>query len=152
MNEIEIGQILWFKIRFNNNNDVSEKSHPYVIYKIDKSNDILEVIQINSIKNNNRWRLFYYRSKTSNLSPTYIIPVDNPDEKVINRDSFAQLDNRFLIEHFSGIEKFRKHCEKLSENKLKNLFDKYKEYHEKELIDENKQVYISKDEFEKLNK
>lgn len=150
MNNIQVGQVLYLKIRFNNIGDISTTVHPYVVFKIDVQNNILEVIQLDSIKPKNMKMLLHYKAK-SGVSPTYIVRFDNPKETVISKDSFAQLDNKFLLQNFAGLEKFLKNSNKLSSIKLKKLFEKYEEYHKKEFIDENKQVYISMEEILKLN-
>lgn len=151
MSNIQVGQVLYLKMRFNNIGDISETAHPYVVFEIDTKNNILEVIQLDSIKPKNMKRLLHYKAK-SGVSPTCIICLDNPRETVISKDSFAQLDNKFLLQNFVGLESFLKSNDKLSDKKLKKLFEKYKEYHKKEFIDENKQVYISKKELLKLNR
>lgn len=147
---VKVGQALYLKMRFNNVGDISETEHPYIIFKVDSENNILEIIQLDSIKPKNMKRLLHYRTR-SGISPTFIVPLLDPKETVISKDSFAQLDNQFFIENFDGIEKFRPHVDKLSDKKLVNLFLKYEEYHRKEFIDENKQVYVTKDELLKLN-
>ncbi len=148
---VRVGEILHIKMRFNNTGAISKTRHPYIIFKVDGKNSVLEIIQLDSIKPKNIKRLLHYKTR-SGISPTFIVPVSNPQETVICKDSFAQLDNKFTIENFVGIEKFRRDTDKLSDKKLQSLFAKYKEYHRQEFIDENKQVYITKEELLSLNR
>lgn len=79
-----------------------------------------------------------------------VIYCDEPDETVIDRDSYVQLDNTFRIELYDGLSRHRRQEDKLSEEKLKEVLKSYQSYHVNHHIDENKQVYMDKEEFEDL--
>ncbi|MDR0930429.1 MAG: hypothetical protein LBM38_01600 [Clostridiales bacterium] len=140
----EVGQLLWLKFRFNNSGDVSNVKHPYVIANIDEQNKTIEIIQLDSIDFNKN--AFWAFKKCS-----CIIDVDNPKETVITKDSFAQLNNRFTIDLYDELNKYRRTKNKLSDDKLHHLLKKYKEYHDNNTVEDNKIVHISKEELENLN-
>ena len=73
------------------------------------------------------------------------------EEKVIDKDSFVQIDNIIQLEHFSKLETKRRQIDKLSDKKFKKVLDKYLEYKENEWIDDNKKVFMSKEEIISLN-
>ena len=79
-----------------------------------------------------------------------VIYCDKPDETVIDKDSYIQMDNTFLLENHAGLENYRRQKDKLSEEKLKDAILSYKEYHRTHQIDEDKQVYISIEELKTL--
>lgn len=141
MSKIEIGQVLSLKIRFNNSGLVSQAKHPYLVVAINDELGTIEIAQIDSLKGKE-----YKAAKRSNK----VIYSDNPQETVIDKDSYIQLDNIFLIENFSGLEQYRRQEDKLSEEKLKDVVNAYMEYHKKYQIDENKQVYMSQNELQIL--
>ena len=45
---IKVGQILWFRFRFNNSGAVSSSEHPYLIVDIDLENRLCEIAQLDS--------------------------------------------------------------------------------------------------------
>lgn len=136
MSVLKVGQILWLKIRFNNNGDVSSCEHPYLILEItEKELKTVEVGQLDSLK---AYKLAYKSNK-----PIY---VTNPNETVLYKDSYIQLDNKISIEYFDELIKFRKTADTLSEKRLKNIIDDYHEFHNTHIIAVEKVVYISKDE------
>ncbi len=107
MTDLEIGQVISAKIRFNNSGLVSAVNHPYLITGINQELGIIEI---------------------------------------------AQLDNTFQAELYEGLGRYRRQPDKLSERKLESIIKAYRDYHSNYHIDENKQVYMTKQEFEDLQK
>ncbi len=138
---IEVGQVLSLKMRFNNSGLISKTRHPYLVVEINDEFGTVEIAQLDSLKGKE-----YKAARKSNK----VIYNNNPDETVIDTDSYIQMDNTFLLENHDGLEKYRRQEDKLSEVKLKDAIYAYKEYHRKNEIDEDKQVYLSKDELSKL--
>ncbi len=85
------------------------------------------------------------------LSSNVTIKKSNPEEKVIDKDSFVQIDNIIQLENFPELETKRRQIDKLSDKKFKKVLDKYLEYKENEWIDDNKKVFMSKEEIISLN-
>ncbi len=65
---------------------------------------------------------------------------------MIDKDSYIQLDNTIKIEYQNDLIRYRRQDDRLSEEKLKDVINAYCDYHEKHHIDENKQVYIDREE------
>lgn len=118
---LEIGQVLWLKVRYKTN-VVAEVTHPMLIAVISIDENKIEVIAIDSAK-----------GKISQLysEANRFIDHENPDEKVIYVDSYAQLNNTLTIEYFPELVKYRKTTAKLSKIKLDELINDYNEYHKK---------------------
>lgn len=142
MMDLQIGQVLTFRARFNNNGDISKTVHPYLIVDIKENLNVIEVAQFDSMEG----KLFKSISKTN-----CVVYSTHPDESVIKKDSFIQLDNRFTIERFEGLSKFRNTTEVLSASKLEKVLRKYKQYHQQNEIDENKIIYMDRQEILELN-
>ncbi len=138
---IEVGQVLSLKIRFNNSGMVSQAKHPYLVVGINDEFGTVEVAQMDSLEGKE-----YKAAMKSNKA----IYCDNPDETVIDKDSYIQMDNTFLLENHAGLEKYRRQKDKLSDKKLADAILSYQEYHRANHIDENKQVYMSMEELIKL--
>lgn len=137
---LEVGQVLALRIRFNNSGAVSGAKHPYLIVSVDDM--CVEVAQIDSLLGK-EYKAAFRSNKT--------IMRDDPPETVIDRDSFVQLDNKFMLENYPDMEKFRRQTDKLSADKLAAVILAYNEYHERHHLDENKVVYMDQEELEKLN-
>ena len=140
---IEIGQVLSLKVRFNNSGTVASVSHPILVLNIDYDKKILEVAHIDSITEEKKWKAL--------LNSNVTIKKDNPDEKVIDKDSFVQIDNIIQLEYFPELEIKRRQSDKLSDKKFKKVLDRYLKYKENEWIDDNKKVFMSKEEIVSLN-
>jgi hypothetical protein len=140
MNPLEVGQVIALKIRYNNVGVTASGPHPYII--VSTNDDYVEVLQVDSLKGKERKAAF--RSNKT-------IFCDNPNETVIDVDSYAQLDNRFTIEQHLGLLRFRRQTDKLSQGKLKTLIEAYREYQSNNVIDENKIVHMTVEEIEELN-
>ena len=76
---------------------------------------------------------------------------ENPKEKVIYEDSYAQLNNTLTIEYFSGLSKYRKTTAKLSKEKLEDLINDYRIYHKNNFISDERKVHMTKEEILSLN-
>lgn len=138
---LEIGQVLSLKIRYNNDGLVADSKHPYLIVNIDCNGlCVVEIAQLDKIRG--KEYKAYFKSNR-------IVKKDN--EKVIDEDSFIQLDNQIQIEYFEELEKYRRQKDKLSEAKLQYIIEEYNKYHENNVIDDNKCVYMSKSEVLNLN-
>ncbi len=142
MSCFEIGQVLWLKIRFNNTGTVSSKKHPYLVVSVDEALSTLEIAQIDSLEGK-EYKALYKSNKT--------IFADNPNESVIVKHSYVQLDNTIIVDDYDGLAKYRRTTDKLSSAKLADVLIDYEEYHRSFHIDENKNVYLSKEEIEDLN-
>ena len=143
MNELEIGQVLSLKIRYNNEGLTATKKHPYLIVGVDKELNTVEVAQLDSLRGKE-----YKAMRKSNK----IIYSDDPDETVIDQDSYIQLDNTFRIENSQHLLNYRRQESKLSDDKLSDVLDSYKKYHEDNDIEDNKNVYMTINEIAELNK
>lgn len=142
MDEIEVGQVLSMKIRFNNTGKIATSNHPYLVVGIDENLNTIEIAQLDS--------LLGKESKAAKRSNKTIF-CDDPQETVIDKDSYIQLDNTIKIEKHLGLNQFRRQRDKLSSDKLVEIITVYYEYHKKNEIDENKQVYIDQEELASLN-
>ncbi len=138
-NKLIVGQVLWLKIRYQKEK-ISNIKHPLLIAKINKKT--IELIAIDKIKDQ-LYNLYYPFNK--------YISCTNPIEKVISKDSYAQLNNKILIEYFEDLKKYRKTLKTLSKNKLKELLKDYFEYQKNTIIKEERKVYIKKEELKELN-
>lgn len=141
MIDIEVGQVLSLKIRFNNDGLTSKVKHPYLIVAIDEELNFVEVAQMDSLAGKE-----YKAAMRSNK----VIYCDEPKETVIDVDSYVQLDNIYRLELYDGIIRFRRQVDKLSKDKLDQVLKAYFEYHARYRIDENKQVYMTKEEIERI--
>lgn len=141
MSNLEVGQVLSLRIRFNNTGAISQKRHPYLIIDIDEELNTVEIAQLDSLQGKE-----YKAAMRSNK----VIYCDEPQEEVIDKDSYVQMDNTLKIELYEKLSEYRRQPDKLSEEKLKDVLNAYKNYHERYEIDENKQVYMSETELENL--
>ena len=139
---LEVGQVLWLKVRYKTN-VVAKQAHPMLVAIISIDGEKIEVIAIDKA-----------RDKISQLynEANYFLDSENPKEKVIYVDSYAQLNNTLTIEYFPELTQFRKTKEKLSQDKLEDLINDYKIYHKKNFIPDERKVHMTKDEILKLNK
>ena len=140
---IEIGQVLSLKIRFNNSGVVANQAHPVLVVNVDKEKNILEIAHIDSITEEKKWKTLSKGNVT--------IKKDNPPETVIDKDSFVQIDNIIQLELFPELVRKRRQTEKLSEIKLKKVLDRYDNYKKNEWIDDDKKVFMTKEEIILLN-
>lgn len=85
------------------------------------------------------------------LNSNVTIKKTNPNETVIDKDSFVQIDNIIQLENFSKLEKKRRQKDKLSDKKFQKVLDRYNKYKENEWIDDNKKVFMNKEEIILLN-
>ena len=139
--QIKVGQVLSLRIRFNNSGDISSTKHPYLVIKcID--NNTLELAQCDKLRGK-PWKAAF----ESNC----VVYCDNPKETVIDEDSFIQMDNTIQIEYFDELINYRRQEDTLSEVKLNNVVKSYNEYHKNHHINEDKLVYMDKDEITNLN-
>lgn len=140
---IEIGQVISLKIRFNNSGTIASVSHPVLVLGIDKEKNILEVAHIDSITEEKKWKAL--------LKTNVTIKKSNPPETVIDKDSFVQIDNIIQLENFPGLEIKRRQTDKLSSEKFNKVLQRYNEYKDNEWIDDNKKVFMTKEEIISLN-
>ena len=88
MNEnLEVGQILWLKVKYQVD-IISNQKHPMLIEKI--KDDYIEVIALDKTKDK-LYQLFH--------NYNYYINCESPKEKVILEDSYAQLNTKLTIEN-----------------------------------------------------
>lgn len=140
---IEKGQILTLKIRFNNSGTIANVSHPLLVIDVDKQNKLIEVTHIDSITPEKKWKAL--------LKSNVTILKTNPEEVVIDKDSFVQIDNIIQIEYFPELVKCRRQENKLSDKKILKVVKRYNEYKQNEWISDNKKVFMNKEEILNLN-
>lgn len=138
---LEKGHVLWLRVRFNNSDAVAATKHPCLIVDVDNEHGVIEVAHMDSCAGKARFKLI----SNSNM----IICCEN--ETVISKTSYAQLDNTFKIEKSDILEAYRVTEDKLSSEKLDLVINAYKAYHVNYEIDEDKIVYMSKEEILLLN-
>ena len=141
MKDLIIGQVLSLRIRIDYYGVFPDK-HPYLILDIREEDNVIEVGQLHSLEG----KLFEAIDNKNK-----VIFNTNPQEVVIDKDSFIQKNNTILLEYYDGIEKYRRQKDTLSSNKLECVIKAYKEFHAKNEIPESRIVYLDKDEIEKLN-
>lgn len=142
MSDLEVGQVLALRIRFNNQGLISPGKHPYLIVAIDFDLNFVEVAQIDSLLGKE-----YKAAMRSNKT----IFCDEPHETVIDKDSYVQLDNIIRIENCPELLNYRRQPDKLSAGKLSDVLAAYIRYHQEHEIDDIKNVYMDKTEILSLN-
>lgn len=142
MKDLEVGQVLSCKIRYNNDGVIAKRKHPYLIVDICDELNVVEIAQIDSLAGKE-----YKAAMKSNKT----IFCDEPDEAVIDKDSYVQLDNTIRVEYFDELSIYRRQTDKLSATKLLSVLSAYKKYHNQNVIDETKNVYMNKEELLKIN-
>lgn len=140
--DLEIGQVLSLRIRFNNSGDISSVKHPYLVVDVDDVIGVVEVAQIDSLEGK-KYKAAFRSNK--------VLFCDNPSESVIDKDSYIQMDNKFTLELYDGLMRYRRQTDKLSCKKLQDVIAAYRKYQKEHHLDENKIVYMEKDEIENLN-
>ena len=141
MKDLVIGQVLLLRIRIDYYGVFKDK-HPYLILDIREEDNVIEVGQLHSLEG----KLFEAIDNKNK-----VIFNSNPQETVIDKDSFIQKNNTILLEYFEGIERYRRQTDVLSSNKLQDVISAYRDYHIKNEIPENIIVYLDKKEIEGLN-
>lgn len=139
IDQLEVGQVLWLKVRYQID-IVSSIKHPMLIAKIE--DDYIEVIAMDKTAN-----------KMHQLFHEYNIYInsDQPKERVIFEDSYAQLNTKLTIDKIDELKKARKSIDKLSQKKLSELLDEYKNYQNTHDLDDQRIVHMTKDEILNLN-
>ena len=137
--DLEVGQVLWLKVRYKTD-VISKQSHPMLVIVVDIDDNKIEVVAIDKAKD----KLYQLYNQAN-----YFLDSDN--EKVIYVDSYAQLNNTLTIEYFPELIKYRRTNEKLSRDKLEDLIHDYVEYHKNNFIPDERKVHMSKEEIIKLN-
>lgn len=140
MNDLELGQVLSLRIRIDYAGVFREK-HPYLILEI-RDDGIVELGQLHSLEGK-EYEAIDDRNK--------VIFQGMPDETVIDKDSFIQLNNVILVENTENLVKYRRQKDKLSSAKLESVIKAYREYHEKHHIAEDRMVFLDQSEIEELN-
>lgn len=121
---------------------MASRPHPYLVVDVDHDLDVIELAQIDSLQGK-EYKALFRSNKT--------VFCDNPTETVIDKDSYVQLDNTIRIDNFRGLAQFRRQSDKLSSDKLRDVLEAYRRYHEDHMIDENKNVYMDMYEVLSLN-
>ena len=137
--ELEIGQILWLKVRYQID-VISEIKHPMLIAKIER--DYIEVIALD--KTAKKFHQLYHRYN-------YYIDSDNTKESVIFEDSYAQLNTKLTIDKIEELKSARKTLNKLSRNKLNTILEEYQNYQTKYGVEEQRIVHMTNNEILYLN-
>lgn len=142
MSALEVGQVISLRIRFNNSGTISKSPHPYLVVDIRQDLGAIEIAQLDSLAGKEHKAAF--RSNK-------VVFCTNPNETVIDKDSYIQLDNIILVEDYPELVKFRRQPDKLSQTKLDVVLRAYHQYHSNNTIDENKIVYMDQAEIQQLN-
>ena len=142
MKDLVIGQVLSLKVRFNTNGDTAERKHPYLIVGIDETLGMIEIAQLDTVEG---------KEYKAMMKSNKVIYCDNPCETVIDKDSYVQLDNSFQVEYFEDLSTYRRQTDILSEDKLRDVLEAYRKYHEEHELDEAKIVFMSENEIISLN-
>jgi hypothetical protein len=140
MSDIKVGQVLSLKIRYNNSGVVSTRNHPYIIVQI--ADDFVEIAQIDSL---------YGKEYKGAFNSNHVVLNTDPSETVIDKDSYIQLDNTLRIENHDELVRYRRQADMLSPLKLTDFLKAYSEFRVNYTVDENKQVYMDKEEITSLN-
>ena len=138
---IKAGQIITLNMQVNNSGTILY-SHPYLVMFADEKNNYLEIAQIDSLKGKE-----FKAARRSNK----VIFCDDPQETVIDKDSYIQLDNSLRIEYFDKIVRLRRQEDCLSTAKFQDALTAYKNYQDSHILDENKQVYLTMADLISLN-
>lgn len=128
------GQIITLNMKVNNSGTILY-GHPYLILTVSEEANYIEIAQVDSLKG----KEFKAARRTNK-----IIYADNPHETVIDKDSYIQMDNSLRIEYFDELARLRRQEDRLSDQKLRDVLNAYKTYQENNQIDENKEVYLSR--------
>lgn len=139
--DLKVGQVLWLKVRYKTN-IVASAVHPMLVAVININENNIEVIAIDKA-----------RDKISQLynEANHFLDSENPKEKVIYVDSYAQLNNTLTIEYFPELTKYRRTEDTLSYDKLMDLISDYNIYHKNNFIPDERKVHMTKEEILKLN-
>lgn len=140
--ELKVGQVLWLKVRYKTD-IIAKQAHPMLIAVINIDDNKIEVIAIDKA----RERISQLYSEAN-----HFIDSENPNEKVIYVDSYAQLNNTLTIEYFPELIQFRKTEETLSREKLEELISDYNAYHRNNFIPDERNVHMTKEEILNMNK
>lgn len=137
--ELEIGQVLWLKVRYQID-VISSVKHPMLIANIES--DYIEVIAIDKTRGKMHQLFHNYN---------YYIDSQNPKESVIYEDSYAQLNTKLTIDKIEELKLSRKVVTKLSKDKLDSLLNEYNRYQLRYGIKEERIVHMTKEEIVSLN-
>lgn len=121
MNKIEVGQVLWLKLKFQADGEYSKTVHPYLVVNINDNGtaNFVNLLQFDSLEGK-EWRI---------QSNKYMVIMNtDPKEDVIFKDSFLRLDSIFLVENFEELKEFKRNEAKLSKNKLERVLFKYNNF------------------------
>jgi hypothetical protein len=143
MHDLEIGQVLWLRIRFNNSGSIAVSNHPCLIIDIDYDLNTVEIAHMDSLEG---------KEHQATSKKNKVVYATDPTETVIYKDSYAQLNNTIKIENHKALKYYRETEDKLSPEKLAEVIQAYRTYHQENQIDENRQVYIDEDELEYINR
>lgn len=137
--DIEIGQVLWLKVKYQID-IVSEIKHPMLVAKIEK--DYIEVIALDKTSGKIHQLFHNYN---------YYIDSDNPKETAIFEDSYAQLNTKLTIDKIEELKFSRKTLDKISANKLNDILFEYQNYQSKYHVEEQRIVHMARNEILYLN-
>ena len=139
---VEVRQVLWLKMPFNNSGGVSLVEHPYLVIDVDQTLNVCTLVQFDSIDG---------KAHKVLMKSNKLVMNTGPAETVISKPSFAQLDNTMQVELFEGLAAYLRTTDKLSRAKFETVVKAYKRYREENKIDEDKIVYVDRDQLAGLN-
>lgn len=136
---LEIGQVLWLKVRYQIDVVALEK-HPMLVADI--QDDYVEIIDLDKTKGKLH-QLFHEYNRYINS--------ENPKETVIYEDSYAQLNTKLTLDNIMELKLARKTKDKLSRKKLNEILEEYYNYQLQHGLDEQRIVHMTKEEILDLN-
>jgi len=104
--------------------------------------NIIEVIAIDKARD----RAYQLLSQNNKF-----VSCNSPLETVISENSYAQLNNKFTIEYFKGLENYRRTKDKLSNRKLNEILKAYRDFHKNNIIKEERTVHMTKKDILDMN-
>lgn len=139
-NELEVGQVLWLKVRYQID-IVSNIKYPMLIVQIE--DDYIEVIALDKTAGKLHQLFHEYN---------YYLNCSKQNESAIKEDSYAQLNTKITIDKIDELKNIRKTLNKLLSFKLKELLKEYERYQFTRELDENRiVVHMTKEKIVLLN-
>lgn len=117
--KLEVGQVLWLKLKFDNKQEYSSIKHPYLIIEIDKHIRLVNLLQFDSLAG---------KEYNILMKENYFVSCDEPEETVIYKDSYIQLNRIIHVQLCEELKQYRKTTDKLSRGKLELIAKKYSDY------------------------
>ena len=135
LSKLTKGQVLWLRLRFENGGNFSDIKHPYLVIDVDNGIEVVEVLQLDSLKGRE-----YYLFEKGNIE------VKAEDETVLKEDSYIQLGKIIKLQHFNGLENFRETTDLLSRSKLTQILWRREEFIRFNDIEDKNNLFFTREE------